>query len=69
MNDYYHDPKTAVIEGLSSALASIDSNREESESEELNLTDKERVLIESEITYYILSRFDLTWKLNISEGK
>lgn len=61
MNDYYHQPKTAVIEGLSSALATIYSNREDNGAE-LNITDEEIVIIENEITDYILSRFNLTWK-------
>ena len=61
MNDYLRDPKTAVIEGLSSALASIRSSREDG-GVELNLTDAEEDEIVDEITSYILTRFNLSFK-------
>ena len=61
MNDYLRDPKTAVIEGLSSALAGIKSSREDN-GVELNLTDAEEDEIVDEITSYILSRFNLSFK-------
>lgn len=59
---YMKAPETAVIEGLSSALANIDSQREESNLPDLNLTDEERLHIIKEITYYITSRFNLEYK-------
>lgn len=62
MNDYLRDPKTAIIEGLSSALGDIAMSREYGGGEELNLTDEEEDRIVNEITTYILSRFNLTFK-------
>ena len=60
--EYLKDPKTAVIEGLSSALCDIATGREYAELPELNLTGDDIKRIEDEITYYILSRFNLIWK-------
>lgn len=61
-NEYYKDPKTAVIEGISSALATIVSNRAEVDAPDMNLTNDEIHIMEDEITHYILSRFNLTFK-------
>lgn len=45
--------KDAVTNGLSSALNLIASRREEANQTELNLTDEERLLIQSEIEHYV----------------
>jgi len=62
MNAYLKDPKTAVIEGLSSALAEINQTREDADAPELNLTDDERKLMIEEITSYLQLRFTMTFK-------
>jgi len=62
MSEYYKQPKTAVIEGLSSALCDIAMARDEAGLPEMNLTDDERKRIENEVTEYILSRFTVAFK-------
>lgn len=62
MDDYIKKPKTAVVEGLSSALASIASDREMKGVQDVDLSEAEITIIEDEITSYILRRFSLYFK-------
>ena len=62
VNDYTRQPKTAVVEGLSSALASVASDREMKGVQDVDLSEAEIAIIEDEITSYILRRFSLYFK-------
>ena len=62
MTEYYKQPKTAVTEGLSSALCDISMARDERDLPELNLTDAEIKRIANEVVEYVLSRFTVEFK-------
>lgn len=60
--DYAKQPRTAVLEGLGSALVDCYSQRESLGLPELNLTDEEEEHIVNTVTGYLHARFAMHYR-------